>query len=192
MSTYLWDPFAVLDRLDREFDPVVRTSFGAPRPRRAALAPVARAVAAAERFGGVVPPADVVTDGDDVVIKVELPGVDVEKDVTVEIDRGRLVVRGQRDHSTESTEGGRIRRERWHGEFRREFALPEHVAADKVAATYDRGVLSVRLPRAATVPASTRVPVTAGPAAAELPVTTPEATADATAEATNVSAEPSA
>ncbi|MBL7519844.1 Hsp20/alpha crystallin family protein, partial [Frankia sp. CNm7] len=183
MSTYLWDPFAVLGRLDREFDAIVRSSFG-PRPRvqRAGLVPVARATGAGRAaFGDVVPSADVVADGDDVVVNIELPGVDVEKDVTVEIEHGRLVVRGERGEAAESSEGGRIRRERWHGSFRREFSLPERVAADRVSATYDRGVLSVRLPGAAAAPVATRVPVTAGARPAEIPVS--EATPDGAARA---------
>jgi len=157
MSTYLWDPFSVLDRLDREFDEIVRRTWGSwertVRPARST----------------VVPSADVVTDGDDVVINLELPGVDVEKDVTVEIDRGALVVRGERSAEHESRHGGRVHRERWHGEFRREFALPESVDANAVTATYDRGVLSIRLAGAAALPRSTRIPVTAGAPASELP-----------------------
>ncbi|WP_045878030.1 Hsp20/alpha crystallin family protein [Pseudofrankia sp. DC12] len=176
MNTYVWDPFAVLDRLDREFDAVVRGSLGwdRPRARRASLAPAARTAPAGKAvaafgpgFRSVVPSADVVTTGGDIVINLELPGLDVEKDVAVEIARGRLVVRGERGSSTESTEGSRIRRESWHGSFRREFSLPESVAADKVVATYDRGVLSVRLPGAGAAPASTRVPVTTAVPAAE-------------------------
>ncbi|MBL7489530.1 Hsp20 family protein [Frankia sp. AgB1.9] len=197
MTTYLWDPFAVLERVDRDFDAVVRGSFGRDRPRarRASLAPAARTAPAGRAvatfgpgFRGVVPSADVVTAGDDVVINLELPGLDVEKDVAVEIARGRLVVRGERGSSTESTEGGRIRRESWHGSFRREFALPESVAADKVVATYDRGVLSVRLPGAGAVPASTRVPVTTAVPSAEVlagepaPVTTPAPVAEVPAD----------
>jgi HSP20 family protein len=176
MSTYLWDPFAVLGRLDREFDSIVRGSFGwdRPRARRANVALAARPAAAGRAVaafgGGVVPSADVVRTGEDVVIHLELPGIDVEKDVTVEIERGRLVVRGERSGSNESTQGARIRRESWRGTFRREFTLPESVAADQVAATYDRGVLSVRLPGAAAVAASTRVPVTAAAPAAEIPI----------------------
>ncbi|OHV34352.1 MULTISPECIES: Hsp20/alpha crystallin family protein [Pseudofrankia] len=180
MSAYLWDPFAVLGRLDREFEGVVRASFGpwdrarAPRATAALARPASgdgAAPARSARFGDVMPSADVVTDGDDVVVNVELPGVDVEKDVTVEIDRGRLVVRGERGDSSETSEGGRIRRERWRGSFRREFSLPESAAASRVSATYDRGVLSIRLPGAAARPVSTRIPVTAAAASsAELPV----------------------
>lgn len=191
MSTYLWDPFAVLERLDRDFDGIVRGSFGwdRPRARRAAVAAPARTAPAGSAvatfgggFRGVVPSADVVTTGNDVVINLELPGIDVEKDVTVEIAGGRLVVRGERGRSTESTEGGRVRRESWRGTFRREFSLPETVAADKVVATYDRGVLSVRLPGAAAVPASTRVPVATGALGAEIPAAEAPGTQVPTAE----------
>jgi HSP20 family protein len=183
MSTYVWDPFTLLGRLDREFDGIVRSSFGWDRPRAGSARPASKGLApvGGSRFGGVVPSADVITEGDDVVINLELPGVDVEKDVAVEIERGRLVVRGERGSSTESTEGGRVRRETWRGSFRREFALPENIAAEKVVATYDRGVLSVRLPGAVAAPTSTRIPVTAAAPAAELPVTE-AAAAGATAD----------
>ena len=160
MSTYLWDPFSALERLDREFNEIIRRSWGS---RGATIRPVRPARST------VVPSADVVTEGNDVVINLELPGIDVEKDVTVELDRGALVVRGERSAEHETRHGGRVHRERWHGEFRREFALPETVDASSITATYDRGVLSIRLPGAAAEPQATKIPVTAGPRASELP-----------------------
>src|SRR6476619_2891623 len=42
------------------------------------------------------PAAEIVKDGDDAVVRLELPGVDVEKDVNVELERGRLVIHGER------------------------------------------------------------------------------------------------
>ena len=53
---------------------------------------------------GFTPAAELVRDGDDAVIRLELPGIDVESDVTVEVDRDRLVVRGERrdEHTDES------------------------------------------------------------------------------------------
>jgi HSP20 family molecular chaperone IbpA len=42
------------------------------------------------------PAAEIAKDRDDAVVQVELPGVDVEKDVTVEVDKGQLVIRGER------------------------------------------------------------------------------------------------
>jgi HSP20 family protein len=108
-----------------------------------------------------VPSADVVAEGDDVLINLELPGVDVARDVVVEIDRGRLVVRGQRGGRRENERGGRVHRERWSGSFRREFRLPERVDASRISAGYERGVLTVRLAGAAVEPKATRIAVTA-------------------------------
>lgn len=154
MSSYLWDPFAALGRFDREFDQIVTKAWGGERSGR----PGVRAVRA-----GFVPAADVVRDGEDVVVAIELPGVDAE-DVTVEIERGRLVVRGERAESTASDGGAVVFRERRHGAFRREFSLPDGVTSDAVSASYDRGVLSLRLSGAAAAPRSARIPVVAGAA----------------------------
>ena len=46
--------------------------------------------------GGFSPAAEIVKDGEDAVVRLELPGVDVEKDVNVEVDHGRLVIHGER------------------------------------------------------------------------------------------------
>ncbi|OLT54645.1 Hsp20/alpha crystallin family protein [Cellulosimicrobium sp. CUA-896] len=124
-------------------------------------APVART--------GYAPAADVYRDGDDLVARFDLPGVDPERDVTVELEGRRLVVRGERrdqrvveaptdteldetvaeaeraDERTESVEkpaGRRIREVRF-GEFRRTVTLPKTAEADAVRASYDAGVLTV-------------------------------------------------
>jgi HSP20 family molecular chaperone IbpA len=44
---------------------------------------------------GFKPAAEIVKDGDDAIVRVELPGVDVDEDVNVEVDRGRLVIHGE-------------------------------------------------------------------------------------------------
>ncbi|MDT5146203.1 MAG: hypothetical protein QOC58_848 [Mycobacterium sp.] len=56
--------------------------------------------------GGFTPAAEIVRDGDDAVVRLELPGVDVDKDVNIEVDRGRLVIHGEhRDEHAEKKEG---------------------------------------------------------------------------------------
>jgi HSP20 family protein len=92
-----------------------------------------------------VPSADVVRDGGDVVVTLELPGIDVEKDVDVEVSDGRLLVSGTRQEEKSTEENGVIIRESRSGAFRREFALPEHVTAEHVEADYDRGLLRIRV-----------------------------------------------
>ncbi|WP_055402852.1 MULTISPECIES: Hsp20/alpha crystallin family protein [unclassified Mycobacterium] len=97
---------------------------------------------------GFNPAAEVVKDGEDAVVRVELPGVDVDKDVNVEVDRGRLVIHGERrdQHVQDEGEGdGRTLREVRYGSFRRSFALPAHVTGEAITASYDAGVLTVRV-----------------------------------------------
>ncbi|CQD08969.1 hsp20/alpha crystallin family protein [Mycobacterium europaeum] len=97
---------------------------------------------------GFNPAAEIVKDGDDAIVRVELPGVDVEQDVNVEVDRGRLVIHGERRDQYAHDEGegvGRTLREVRYGSFRRSFQLPAHVTGDAITASYDAGVLTVRV-----------------------------------------------
>jgi HSP20 family protein len=139
------DPFA-------EFDALARLAFGGVPGR-------------ATRF---VPAAEVVRDGTDAVVRIEVPGLDPERDVTVEVDRGYLVVRGERrDERAEQERNGRILREVRYGAFRRAFALPEHVTDHQVSASYDAGILTVRVAGAYSGSTPKRIPVTGGSAAIE-------------------------
>jgi len=94
---------------------------------------------------GFTPAAEIVNDGDDAVVRLEPPGVDVEKDVNVEVERGRLVIHGEhRDEHAQDTDGRTLREIRY-GSFRRSFQLPAHVTGEAVTASYDAGVLTVRV-----------------------------------------------
>ncbi|MGF2947406.1 Hsp20/alpha crystallin family protein [Mycobacterium sp. Lab-001] len=103
---------------------------------------------------GFRPAAEIVRDGDDAVVRVELPGVDVEKDVNVEVERGRLVIHGEHRDERADEQEGRTLREIRYGSFRRTFELPAHVTSEAVSASYDSGVLTVRVAgvHAGTVP----------------------------------------
>ena len=96
-------------------------------------------------FNGFSPAAEIAKDGDDAVVRVELPGVDVEKDVSVEVDKGQLVIRGERRDERSEDKGGRTLSEVRYGSFRRSFKLPAHVTSDAISASYDAGVLTVRV-----------------------------------------------
>jgi HSP20 family protein len=122
---------------------------------------------AAREPRGFVPAADVERDGDDAVVRLELPGLDPERDVTVEIDGGRLVVRGERRDERTEERGGRSLREVRYGSFRRSFVLPTHVTADAVTASYDAGVLTVRVAGAHAGSGARQIPVSTGSPAIE-------------------------
>jgi HSP20 family protein len=96
-------------------------------------------------FNGFTPAAEIVKDGEDAVVRVELPGVDIAKDVNVEVDRGHLVIHGERRDERSEEKDGRTLREVRYGSFRRSFKLPAHVTSEAISASYDAGVLTVRV-----------------------------------------------
>jgi HSP20 family protein len=125
MPLMRWDPFTALARLDDEFDDLVRRSFGnAPYQ--------------------YVPAVEMATEGTDVVITLELPGVDLD-DIDIEVANSRLTISGERRDTREETKGKVLVRELRYGAFRRTFQLPEGVSADQVEAEADKGLLRVRV-----------------------------------------------
>ncbi len=113
---------------------------------------------------GFNPAAEVVKDGDDAVVRLELPGVDVEKDVNVEVDFkngvSRLVIHGEHRDEQADQNSGRSLREIRYGSFRRTFQLPAHVTGDAVSASYDAGVLTVRVAGAYTGSQAQKIAIT--------------------------------
>ncbi len=127
-----------------------------------------RSVAVPEIGMGFRPAAEVVREGQDALIRLELPGIDPEKDVTVEVENGALVVKGERcDERSEESNGRRLREVRY-GSFRRAFQLPSHVTDADLTATYDAGVLTVKVAGAYAGATPTRIPVTTNGATGEL------------------------
>jgi HSP20 family protein len=136
MAIRVWDPFTALAQLDEEFDGLVRRAWGNQVPTSGT---------------SYIPAVDVRVEDADVVIRLELPGVDVEKDVDIEVADSRLTISGERRERAE-TKGKHLVRELRYGAFRRDFALPDGVSADQVTAAYDGGMLEVRV-RAVVRPA---------------------------------------
>ena len=85
-------------------------------------------------------------DGDEMVVRAELPGIDPDKDVEVTIAGGVLRVDAHREEKSEHKEKDGYRSEFRYGSFTRSFVLPEGVDEDKVKATYIDGVLELRVP----------------------------------------------
>lgn len=94
---------------------------------------------------GFNPAAEILKEGDDAVVRLELPGVDVDRDVKVELEGGRLVISGERRDEHAENADGRTLREVRYGSFQRSFSIPAHVTADAVSAGYQAGVLTVRV-----------------------------------------------
>jgi HSP20 family molecular chaperone IbpA len=126
-----------------------------------------RAPLAAPAQSAWVPSAEVVRDGDDAVVRLEVPGLTPE-DIAVEVNDGRLVISGERrDERSEESDGRSVREIRY-GSFRRSFGLPAGTAQDAVSATYDAGVLTVKVAGVYAGSSPVRIPVQgAAPAAVE-------------------------
>jgi HSP20 family protein len=122
-----------------------RPAWGTDRWLREFFGPAATADWHKPATSGFNPAAEIVKDGDDAVVRLELPGVDVENDVNVEVDKGRLVIHGEHRDQHADEKDGRTLREIRYGSFRRSFQLPAHVTGEAIAASYDAGVLTVRV-----------------------------------------------
>jgi HSP20 family protein len=96
--------------------------------------------------GQWVPPVDVFEDTDAVRIVAELPGVKPE-DVKISLENNVLTVRGEKRQAAEENTDRVHRYERYYGIFERSFSVPTTVDADHIKATYDLGVLTIRLPK---------------------------------------------
>ncbi len=105
------------------------------------------------------PAIDVVDEKNAVKITAELPGLSRD-DVELTIDGDRLILRGHKRHQSEHDEEGAFRIERFYGYFERMVPLPSEVDKDQTEASFDNGVLSVRLPKKASArEMSTTIPI---------------------------------
>jgi HSP20 family protein len=101
----------------------------------------------APRDAGFVPPLDVHESQDAYTVKVSLPGVKPE-DVNIQYQQGALAISGEVQEDQTREQGGYHIRERRTGRFSRALRLPEAVNPDKAEASFENGVLTLRLPKA--------------------------------------------
>jgi HSP20 family protein len=92
------------------------------------------------------PRVDIHETNDDILIDVELPGID-KKDINVEVKDNMLTITGERkqERKVEGTEC--CRSERHYGKFERTFSLTDTADADKINAAFKDGILTLTLPK---------------------------------------------
>lgn len=141
-----WTPFEALrNDIDRVFENFVMSPFklrlgrrmfdlDMPTPRRSNWE--------------LTPAVDVTEKSNGYEVTVELPGL-TEKDVEVKISNGMLTVRGEKKETKETQEKEYHLSERRYGSFTRSMTLPDGVDADKIDASFSKGVLTVKLPKTA-------------------------------------------
>jgi HSP20 family protein len=92
------------------------------------------------------PPVDIYENGENLVLKVELPGINPD-DVEIRVEDNTLYLKGERKFEKEVKEQNYHRVERSYGTFTRTFSLPNSIDSDKVAANYKDGVLTLTMPK---------------------------------------------
>ena len=85
------------------------------------------------------------TEGHDLVLKAELPGM-TREDIEVSVENSTLVIKGTKQFDPQVKQESYRRIERSYGTFHRSFTLPNTVDTAKVGAEYKNGVLTVTLP----------------------------------------------
>jgi HSP20 family protein len=95
-----------------------------------------------------VPALDVWETESDVVYAFDLPGIP-EDQITIEVKDDTLSISASREKTEEVSEDGFYRYERRHGTFQRAVGLPKGVEQDAISASYEHGVLEVRVPKPA-------------------------------------------
>ncbi|MBI5827444.1 MAG: Hsp20/alpha crystallin family protein [Deltaproteobacteria bacterium] len=134
MAPTKWDPFkdilTLQERMSRIFDETLLKYKGSPGISGNAW----------------YPPVDIYESEDHIVLKAELPGVDVDN-VMIEIHDNTLVLKGERKQGRNLGEENYQRMERFYGAFHREFSLPYTVDNEGVKAGYKDGVLKITVPK---------------------------------------------
>jgi HSP20 family protein len=95
-------------------------------------------------------PVDVTTSTDELTIQTALPGIKPE-DVEITVENGTLTIRGESKSEQSTGEGEYLVREIRRGSFSRSIALPNGLEPDKAVASFEDGLLTLRIPRAEEV-----------------------------------------
>jgi HSP20 family protein len=98
------------------------------------------------RHAGFDPRIDVVENEREMKLTAELPGME-EKDIDITINRDSLTLSGEKKEEQETKSNGYYRMERSFGRFTRVIPLSSEVDQNKVKATFNKGVLTVTLPK---------------------------------------------
>ena len=140
-TTQAWTPFLSLRReMDRLFE-----DFGR------GFSPTRRSVFDVEPFWQqetkwAAPAVDIAESQKAYEITAELPGMD-EKNIEVKVANGNLIIKGEKQEEKEEKKKDYYMHERNFGSFERRFEMPEGVDADKIEASFKKGILTLTLPK---------------------------------------------
>jgi HSP20 family protein len=134
MALIRWEPAREVHSLQQEMNRLFSSFFDTPAggngPRR------------------WIPAMDLVETEEHFILRADLPGL-TESDVDLSLEQNVLTLSGERKTEQEEQREGYYRVERATGAFSRSLTLPEGVDGDAISATFDKGVLEVRIPKPA-------------------------------------------
>jgi HSP20 family protein len=137
MALIRWEPARELSSLQGEMNRLFSAFFDGPGQ-------------VANSGAGVVnrwiPAMDLVEQDEHYVLLADLPGMR-EDDVNIELENNVLSISGERKHERAEEGKGFYRVERASGAFSRSLTLPEGVDAEAIAASFQDGVLELRIPK---------------------------------------------
>jgi HSP20 family protein len=133
MTLVKWEPFrdlmAMQDRMTRLLDETLSRFWKEDMAR-----------------GVWAPPVDILERRNEVVLKVDLPGMS-QDEVDIRVEESTLIIQGERKFIKEAPDENYIQIERPYGTFRRTFNIPRTIDQEGIKASYKDGVLRVVLPR---------------------------------------------
>jgi HSP20 family protein len=135
MALIRWEPVRELNTIQGEMNRLFNSFFESASPSNGG--------ASVRRW---IPAMDLVEHDDNFVLRADLPGL-TEDDVKIEVEDNVLTVSGERKFEHEDRKDGFYRLERASGAFRRSLTLPEGVDPEKIDASFEHGVLEVRVPK---------------------------------------------
>jgi len=135
MTIVRWDPFRDVATLQDRINRLFSESFGQARDLDDDM-----------RVCAWRPAVDIYEAENEIVLKAELPGI-TKKDVSVEVKDNVLTLKGERFPEAEINEEKYYRKEICFGTFERSFTLQERIQPEQIKATFNNGVLTVKIPR---------------------------------------------
>ncbi len=135
MALVRWDPFEDLNSLRGRVNRLFEESLGGDAPSTPR---------------NWYPPCDIYETDSEVVITLDLPGVNKE-DLTIELTNEVLTLSGKREHTSEERQEGYLRMERPYGQFQRSFTILKDINREAISAAYNNGVLIIKLSKAEAV-----------------------------------------
>ncbi len=136
-------PLSPFEEMERRFEDFMRrplSLFGT------SLLPTLLPSLRMPEMGELSPTIDIFEEGNDVVVKAELPGMKKE-DIDVKLTDNTIAISGEKKKEEKVEKKDFYRLERSYGSFARVFTLPTEVQTDKVKAQFKDGILEIRVPK---------------------------------------------